>query len=163
MLKWKLKMAQWLFVLCSGAEQVSNERTPFGNNRDLIELEDSEPNTNNISFFSCTPVISAPFRQTDGRCKPTDKHEGTREMNETQQHVGNMTCNVTNPWWPTATAIAHKRHTDAPSVYTADLWYSICESTVCRGGVSEDYRDAVLFGGKIPSFRQYLLSPLVPT
>jgi len=39
MLKWKFKMAQRLFVLCFGVEQVCNERTPFGNNRDLIELE----------------------------------------------------------------------------------------------------------------------------
>jgi len=45
-------------VLCFGVEQVSNERTPFGNNRDIIELEGWEPNTNNISFFSCTSVMS---------------------------------------------------------------------------------------------------------
>jgi len=45
------------------------------------------------------------------------------------------------------------------SVCAADC----CESTVYRGGVCEDYRDAVLFGGEVSAFRQYLLSRLVPT
>ena len=45
-------------VLCFGVEQISNKRTPFGNNRDLIELEDWEAERNNISFFSRRSVMS---------------------------------------------------------------------------------------------------------
>jgi len=84
-------------------------------------------------------------------------------MKETQQHVGNMTCNVTTLVGPVLHWLHIKGTQTQPSVYTADLRHLICESTVYRGGVSEDYRDAVLFGGEVPSFRQYLLSPLVPT